>query len=331
LGRLNVLLPRLIRLRLLMLRLMLRMAVLRLVLLRLMMLLFAGIELLRFAGRERFAGHRRLIAIPIAITVVVAVIGRLIAARVARLRLEIGLRLAKLFLRRGDQTEIMFSVLIIIFGGNRISRTLRVAGKLEIFFGDVGRRAADFYVLPVGFVNSRQRILVMATTLTVTTAHTLVVVLTVSHDLLFRQPLNLRRMDNRRFASPECLFTKPLRPLPLIASRNSSNRLQADQDRSAPNRPPTSSPQTSRIPSKVAPTGGSPAVSQTSGRARDILIERAEPNIFRDLNLVIPYANPAFASTWPALPTSRSQLFAANFLSQPWRVPLRGVKGNAAP
>jgi hypothetical protein len=213
LGRLNVLLPRLIRLRLLMLRLMLRMAVLRLVLLRLMMLLFAGIELLRFAGRERFAGHRRLIAIPIAITVVVAVIGRLIAARVARLRLEIGLRLAKLFLRRGDQTEIMFSVLIIIFGGNRISRTLRVAGKLEIFFGDVGRRAADFYVLPVGFVNSRQRILVMATTLTVTTAHTLVVVLTVSHDLLFRQPLNLRHMDSAAslhpsVSSPKCQFNQ---------------------------------------------------------------------------------------------------------------------------
>ncbi len=134
-----MLLPRLIRLRLLVLRLMLWLTVLRLVLLRLMlmMLLFAGIELLRFAGRERFAGHRRLIAIPIAITVVVAVIGRCIASRFARLLLEIGLRLAKLFLRRGDQAEVMFSVLIIIFGGNRISRTLRVAGKLEIFFGDV--------------------------------------------------------------------------------------------------------------------------------------------------------------------------------------------------
>jgi hypothetical protein len=187
-GRLNVLLPRLIRLRLLVLRLVLWLTMLRLVLLRLMMLLFAGIELLLFAGRERFAGHMRLIAIPIAITVVVAVIGRLIAARVARLLLEIGLRLAKLFLRRSDQTEVMFSVLIIIFGGNRISRTLRVAGKLEIFFSDVGRRSADFYILPVGFVNSRQRILVMATTLTVTTAHTLVVVLTVSHDLLSANP-----------------------------------------------------------------------------------------------------------------------------------------------
>jgi hypothetical protein len=136
-----MLLPRLIRLRLLVLRLMLWLTVLRLVLLRLMlmmlMLLFAGIELLRFAGREWFAGHRRLIAIPIAITVVVAVIGRCIASRFARLLLEIGLRLAKLFLRRGDQAEVMFSVLIIIFGGNRISRTLRVAGKLEIFFGDV--------------------------------------------------------------------------------------------------------------------------------------------------------------------------------------------------
>jgi hypothetical protein len=255
-GRLNMLLPRLIRLRLLMLRLMLWLTVLRLVLLRLMMLLFAGIELLLLAGCERFAGHMRLIAIPVAITLVIAVIRRCIAARVARLLLEIRLRLAKLFLRRGDQTEVMFSVLIIIFGGNRISRALRVAGQLEIFFGDVGRRAADFYVLPVGFVNSRQRILVMATTLTITTAHTLVVVLTVSHDLLFRQPLNLRPMDSAAslhpsVSSPKCQFTKSVRPLPLIASRNSSNRLQADQDRSAPNRPPTSSPQTSRILSKA--------------------------------------------------------------------------------
>jgi hypothetical protein len=205
-----MLLPGLIRLRLLMLRLMLWLTMLRLVLLRLMMLLFAGIELLLLAGRERLAGHMRLIAISIAITVVVAVIGRCIAARVARLLLEIRLRLAKLFLRRGDQTEVMFSVLIIIFGGDRISRTLRVAGKLEIFFGDVGRRAADFYVLPVGFINSRQRILVMAAAaLTVTTAHTLVVVLTVSHDLLFRQPLNLRRMIiaaslHPSVSSPKC-------------------------------------------------------------------------------------------------------------------------------
>jgi hypothetical protein len=209
-GRLNVLLPRLIRLRLLVLRLMLWLTVLRLVLLRLMMLLFARIELLLLAGREWFAGHMRLIAIPIAITVVVAVIGRCIAARVARLLLKIGLRLAKLFLRRGDQTEVMFSVLIIVFGGNRISRTLRVAGKLEIFFGDVGRRAADFHVLPVGFVNSRQRILVMTTTtLTVTTAHAFVVVLTVSHDLLFRQPLNLRRMDTAASLHPSVSSPSP--------------------------------------------------------------------------------------------------------------------------
>jgi hypothetical protein len=198
-GRLNRLLPRLILLRLLLLglmRLMVLLTVLRLILLRLMVLLFARVELLRLAGRERFAGHRRLIAIPIAVAVVITVIGCLIAARIAGLRLEIGLGLPELFLRRGDQTEVMLSVLIIILSGNGVSGTLRVAGKLEIFFGDMGRRAADLYVLSVGFVHARQRILVMAaTTFTVTTAHTLVVVLTVSHDLLFRQPLNLRRMD----------------------------------------------------------------------------------------------------------------------------------------
>jgi hypothetical protein len=179
-GRLNMLLPRLIRLRLLVLRLMmLWLTMLRLVLLRLMMLLFAGIELLLLAGCEWFAGHMRLIALPVAITVVIAVIGRRIAAVIARLRLEIRLRLAKLFLRRGDQTEIMLSVLIIVFSGNGISRTLRIAGKLEIFFGDMGRRSPNFHVRSVGLVHARQWILVMMTTFAVATPHALV--LTVSH------------------------------------------------------------------------------------------------------------------------------------------------------
>jgi len=198
--RLRVLRPLLIVLRLrlvlrllvLRLRLMLRLIVLRRVLLRLMMLLImlrlivlllARIELLWFARRERFT-HLRLVVIA-----VVAVVGKIVIhAAAGLLLLVIGLVLAKLFLCGGNQAEIMFGVLIIIFAGDRISGALRVAGELEIFFGDVGRRASNFHVLTIGLVHSRQRILVMmaTTTLAIATAHAFV--LTVSHGLLFRQP-----------------------------------------------------------------------------------------------------------------------------------------------
>jgi len=120
--RLKLLRMRLL-LRLMLLRLMLlRLVLLRLVLLRLMLLRLARVEL-RIAGRERLAADVGLLVI----AVVVAVI-RGIAARVAWLLLERGLTLAKLFLRGGDQAEIMFGVLIIIFGGDCISGALRVPG-----------------------------------------------------------------------------------------------------------------------------------------------------------------------------------------------------------
>ena len=179
---LRLIVLRLIVLRLVLLRLMM-LIVLRLIVLRLMVLLLARIEVLLLARRERFA-YLRLIAI-----VVVAIVGEIgVHPAAGLLLLVIGIALAKLLLRGGDQAEIMFGVLIIIFGGNRISGALRVAGELEIFFGDVRRRSANFYVLPIGLVHSRQRILVMVatTTFAIATAHAFV--LPVSHGLLFRQP-----------------------------------------------------------------------------------------------------------------------------------------------
>jgi hypothetical protein len=163
--------------------------------LRLIVLLLARIDRLRLARRERLAGHTGLVVI----AVVVAVIGKIITRAAAGLLLGKGLTLTKLFLRGGDQAKIMFGVLIIIFAGDRISGTLRIAGKLEIFFGDVGRRSSNLYVLPIGLVHSGQRILVMmmmttaAALTTIATAHAFVVVLTVSHGLLFCQPRYLRR------------------------------------------------------------------------------------------------------------------------------------------
>ena len=123
--------PRLKLLRLL-LRLVLR-RLMRLIVLRLMLIVLRLTLIKRL--RLRRVGFARLRLI---IAVIVAVVGHIAAHSTARLLLlEIGLILAKLFLRGGDQTEIMFGVLIIIFGGDRISGTLRVASELEIFFGDV--------------------------------------------------------------------------------------------------------------------------------------------------------------------------------------------------
>lgn len=163
------------------LRLLLRLKLLRLVLL---VLLLARIKRLRLR-REGLAAHSRLIALAVIVVVI-----RRIATRVALL-LIIGLRLAQLFLRGGNQAKIMFRMLIIIFGGDGIAGTLRVARELKIFLGDVRGGPANFHVLPVGLVHSRQWILMMPTTLTVTTAHALI--LTVSHGLLFRNPLDLQR------------------------------------------------------------------------------------------------------------------------------------------
>jgi hypothetical protein len=179
-----------LRLRL-MLGLLLRL--LRRLVLRLLILLFARIESLRLRRVGLAADMRWLVAI------VIVVVG-LITRRAAWLLLKVGLGLTKLFLRGGDQAEIMFGVLIIIFGSDGIARALRVAGKLEIFFGDMRSRSPDFYVLPVGLVHSRQRILVVVSaTLSVTTAHAFV--LSVSHDLFFRQPGYLPRHRRRCFCS----------------------------------------------------------------------------------------------------------------------------------
>jgi hypothetical protein len=215
---------RLMLIRLVVLRLMLiRLVVLRLVVLRLMLIrlvLLARIERLRLARRERLAGHAGLLVI----AVVVTVIGQITAhAAALRLLLEIGLGLAQLFLCGGDQAEIMFGVLIIIFGGDRISGTLRVAGQLQIFFRDVGCRSSNFHVLAVRLVHPRQRILVVAA-LAIASAHTFVV-LTVSHGLLFRQPRCLRRHRRRRFCSPN--FTSPnVIQIPSQRLRTARNRSQ---------------------------------------------------------------------------------------------------------
>jgi hypothetical protein len=92
--------------------------------------------------------HERLAVV---LAVVEVVVSRALrrAALLALLRLLIvvvGVLLAELLLRSGDQAEIMLGVLVVIFGGDRITRALRVARKLDVFFRDVRCGATDFYV-----------------------------------------------------------------------------------------------------------------------------------------------------------------------------------------
>ena len=90
--------------------------------LRLRLLMLALIVRLRL-GRKRLAACMRLLVL----SVVERVVGR-IAAHLALLLRVIGLALPELLLSGGDQTKVVFGVLIVVFGGDRIAGTLRVAG-----------------------------------------------------------------------------------------------------------------------------------------------------------------------------------------------------------
>jgi hypothetical protein len=87
-----------------------------------------------------------------------------------------GSSLSVLVLRCGDQAEIMLGVLEIALLRNRISRRLRIARKLQVFLGNVGRSAPHFDIRSVRLVHPCERIV----TLAVAPAHTLV--LLISHD-----------------------------------------------------------------------------------------------------------------------------------------------------
>ena len=93
-----------------------------------------------------------------------------------RLLIVVGVLLAELFLRGGNETKIMFGVLVVILGGNRIAGALGIARKLDVFFCNVRSRAANFDVRAVRFVNARKRILAFA--VVTASPHAL---LTISH------------------------------------------------------------------------------------------------------------------------------------------------------
>src|SRR5262249_35662469 len=91
--------------------------------------------------------------------------------------------LAELFLRGGDQAEVMLSMLIVIFRPDRVTGRLRIACKLDVLVGDVRRGSTNLHVRAVRLIDARQRILALP----VASAHALI--LTVSHGALFTYSL----------------------------------------------------------------------------------------------------------------------------------------------
>ncbi len=88
---------------------------------------------------------------PLIVAVIEVVIGctlwcSALAMLLRLLIVVVGVLLAELFLRGGDQAKIMFGVLIVIFGRHRVAGALRVACKLDVFFCNVRSGAADFDV-----------------------------------------------------------------------------------------------------------------------------------------------------------------------------------------
>lgn len=141
-----------------------------------------GLLLLRLRGKARLLPERRE-----PVGVVLALFRRHVVVG-TRLILMLRLVLAELLLRRGDQAEIMFGMLIVVFGGDGIAGRARIAGELDVFFGNVRGGAADLDVGSVGLVDPGQRILAAPVLIIVIPVAHPLLVLTVSHVSPLFQP-----------------------------------------------------------------------------------------------------------------------------------------------
>src|SRR5665647_887833 len=159
---------------------------------------------LRRVARLVLPQERLAFVVAIVVAVVVALLGALrdLLTLLPLRIVVIGVLLAELFLRDGDQAEIMFGVLVVVFGGHRIAGTLRVARQLDVFLRDVRGGAANLHVGSVRLVDPRQRILafavgVVAAAAAATVATSPHAFLTVSHDVPARRPFALLAMPRR--------------------------------------------------------------------------------------------------------------------------------------
>src|SRR5262249_33228794 len=150
---------------------------------------------LRLAGAVRRIGwsaHRRLPIIVPVVETTLAHSGRFIF----RTR-EVGIVLPELLLRRGDHAVIVLGVLVVILRRDRVTRGLRVARELNVFFCNVRWISANFHVRAVRFVYPDHRVVTLA--VIVASAHALV--LTVSHGSPVANPFIVTA--RRRRASPK--------------------------------------------------------------------------------------------------------------------------------
>ena len=104
--------------------------------------------------------HKGLVVVVIAIKAVVTTALRLAARRTAALLMGlllvvIRVLLTKLFLRCRDQAEVVFRVLVVVLGRDRIAGALRVTGELDVFLRDMRGSAANLHVGPIGLVDPR--------------------------------------------------------------------------------------------------------------------------------------------------------------------------------
>ena len=104
--------------------------------------------------------HERLVVVAVVEIVAAGLAGRRLLAL-----LVIGVLLAELLLRGGDQAEIMFGVLVVVLGRHRIAGALRITRELDVFFRDVRGRASDLHVGSVRLIDPRQRVLALAVTI----------------------------------------------------------------------------------------------------------------------------------------------------------------------
>jgi len=138
----------------------------RLLLMRLRLMLRAVMHLL-IARRERLGIARqirlllrftrsvaRLILAHEGLAVVIIPVKSLVGVLLAggalllllRLLVVVWILLTELFLRGGNQAEIVLGMLVVVLGRNRIARTLCVARELDVFFRYMRSGAANFDV-----------------------------------------------------------------------------------------------------------------------------------------------------------------------------------------
>ena len=141
---------------------------------------------------------------------------------------EMRVVLTELLLRHRDHAVIVLGMLVVIFRGDRITRGLRVARELNVFFRDVRRISANFHIGPVRFVDAHHRIVILAMVV-VASAHALV--LTVSHDSPVANPFIVAACCRR--ASPKQFDTLSHQQhasicVPARSSRSKIRRLGRD-------------------------------------------------------------------------------------------------------